>query len=297
MKASTALQGTILAFMAYALLAFGDAVIKALGSTLSIFEISLFVGLFASAAVLFMRPKHERWRDVLRMKHPWLVQARALTGLGAGLLGVYAFTTIPFAEAYALIFMAPFVVIVLSTLILKERIGMLGWLAVIGGAVGALLVIRPGVRELEWGHLAALGVAICSGMTVTILRRIAGHEKRISMLGVPFAYSLVFNAIAATPGFRMPSIIELVFMAASGLLGALGQLALLNATKRSPASTVGQAQYSQLVWAVLIGAAFYHEFPDGIAVAGLIVIAMSGVATILASRGKKAATPVPVPVP
>jgi drug/metabolite transporter (DMT)-like permease len=174
---------------------------------------------------------------------------------------------------------------------------MLGWLAVAAGAIGAFLVIRPGVRELEWGHLAALGVAVCSGMTVTILRRIAGAEKRISLLGVPFAYAIAFNAIAAIPGFRLPSTMELALMAVAGLLGALGQLALLNATKLSPASTVGQAQYSQLVWAVLIGAAFYHELPDAIAIAGLFVIAAAGVGTIIASRGRTVVTPVPTTVP
>jgi len=294
MTDSTGARGALLAFVAYASLSFGDAAVKGIGSNLPVFEIGFFASLFGALAVFFMRPGNERWREAFRMRHPWLVQARCLTGLSAGLLGIIAFTTIPFAEAYALIFLAPFVVILLSILLLGERIGWLGWVAVCAGLLGALLVIRPGIKVLEWGHLAALGVAVMSGTTVIILRRIAATERRISLLGMPYFYAVVLFGIATIPVFRMPNALEFAMMAGAGLLSALGQLALLTAAKHAPASVVGQAQYSQLLWAVLIGAVVYAEYPDAIAVAGLVIIAAAGILNVLRSRK---AAPVPPAIP
>lgn len=102
--------GVLLGFLAYGAMAWGDAVIKAVGADrLSVFEIGFFVSVFAGLAMLFMRPRGERWRDLLKVRHPRLVALRSLSGIGAGIFGVIAFTSIPFAEAYALIFMSPFI--------------------------------------------------------------------------------------------------------------------------------------------------------------------------------------------
>lgn len=289
MNLPTPVLGAILALGAYALMAFGDALIKGAGPGLSVFQIGLFVGSVSVVATLFMRPAGERWRDVFAMRHPWLVLARSLTGMGAGFLGIFAFTTIPFAEAYALIFMAPFVVVLLSIALLGERMGLMGWGAVIAGAAGAFLVIRPGFRTIEPGHLAALGVAVCAGLTVIILRRIAGTEKRTSILGIPIFLAVLVSAVGSVPGFQLPDPGQYAFLVASGVLAALGQLALLGASRRAPASAVGQAQYSQLVWAVLIGAAFYGEIPDLLSIAGMVIIAGAGAVAILAARRRQVA--------
>ena len=289
------IQGVLLGFIAYAMLAWGDGLIKGLGTRLPIFEIGLFVSAFAAFAMLFMRPRHERWRDVFKMKHPWLVQARALTGLSAGLMGVLAFTTIPFAEAYALIFMAPFVVMLLSILLLRERIGRLGWAALAAGFGGVLLVIQPGLRAVEFGHAAAAGVAIFAGLTVIILQRIARDEKRTSLLGIPVLYAIGLNGAATAIHFVTPTLAELAMMTVAGLVGALGQFALLNAAKRAPANAVGQTQYSQLIWAVLIGALFYAELPNMVAVAGLVVIGGAGLLTVAEQRARAHDIIPPVP--
>lgn len=87
---------------------------------------------------------------------------------------------------------------------------------------------------------------------------------------------------------------QYAFLMASGVLAALGQLALLGASRRAPASAVGQAQYSQLVWAVLIGLAFHDQVPDVLAVVGMVVIAGAGlVAALAAQRAAVPATAAP----
>ena len=116
-------NGILLALLAYATYAWSDAAIKALGGHLSIFEIGFFQTLIAGACIYFARPDGEQWRSFWRMKRPWAVQARALCGLAGSVLGVFAFTTIPLAEVYAIIFLSPIFVTLLSMVVLKEKVG------------------------------------------------------------------------------------------------------------------------------------------------------------------------------
>ena len=116
-------SGIFLALCAYAVYEWGDGVVKAMGGHLSVFEIGFFNTLFASVFLFFLKPDGEVWRGFWRTERPFAVHARALSGLAAGVLSVFAFTTIPLAEVYALIFLAPLFVTLLSIMILKERSG------------------------------------------------------------------------------------------------------------------------------------------------------------------------------
>nr|WP_253204091.1 hypothetical protein [Rhizobium sp. X9] len=107
-------KGFLLGLFAYASFSWGDATIKSLGSQVSVFEIGFFSILFSGIFIFFSKPREERWREFWRMSRPFAVHGRAISGLFAGILGIYAFTTIPLAEAYALIFLSPLFVTVLG---------------------------------------------------------------------------------------------------------------------------------------------------------------------------------------
>lgn len=274
-------SGIILALIAYAVYAWGDGVIKGLGGSLSVFEIGFFNILFAAVFLFFLTPEGESWRGFWRMQRPWAVHARAASGLAAGILSVYAFTTIPLAEVYALIFLAPLFVTLLSIVVLKEKVGLWRWAAVVAGFAGIMLVVRPGFRELELGHFAALLVAFLAALTIILMRSLA-EEKQTTMLGVLIAYGLVFNgAAAAATTFAMPGWQLLGMLALSGACTAGGHRLQLLATRRSPANQIAPTHYSQIIWAVVIGAAFFNEYPDWIALIGLAVVVGSGLLTLV----------------
>lgn len=277
-------KGFLLGLFAYATFSLGDATIKSLGSQISVFEIGFFSILFSGIFIFFSKPREERWREFWRMSRPFAVHGRAISGLFAGILGIYAFTTIPLAEAYALIFLSPLFVTVLSAVVLKEDIGPWRWAAVLAGIVGVLLVVRPGFKALELGHVAAIGVAFLAAMTIVLLRSLAGKEKRTSIMGVLLVYGLTFNGIASIPEFVMPNLHQFAAFAFIGLCTATGQITLLVATRIAPASQIAPSHYSQILWAVAIGMTFFHEYPDAIAVAGLGVIAASGLLTMIREK-------------
>ncbi|PBB92021.1 EamA family transporter [Mesorhizobium sp. WSM3864] len=275
-------NGILLALVAYASYSWSDAVIKSLGGQFTVFEIGFFVTLFAGCFLFFTRPADERWRDFWRTSRPWAVQARAWAGIASGVLSVYAFTTIPLAEVYALIFLAPLFVTILSTLILKEKVGPWRWLAVVAGFAGVMLVVRPGFRELHLGHLAAFAIAFLAATSVILMRSLAQQEKRTTMLGVLVGYGLLFNGLGvAATSFTLPDANQLIWLVMAGAFTAGGQLLQLLAAKYAPANRIAPTHYSQIVWAVVLGSLFFREDPDLLTMAGLAVLGASGLLTMV----------------
>ena len=275
-------NGILLALIAYASYSCSDAVIKSLGAQFTVFEIAFFVTLFAGGFLFFSRPADERWRGFWRTKRPWAVHARAWAGMASGLLSVYAFTTIPLAEVYALVFLAPLCVTILSTLVLKEKVGPWRWLAVFAGFAGVMLVVRPGFRELHLGHLAAFAVAFLAASNIILTRSLAQQEKRTTMLGVLVGYGLVFNGIGvAATSFTLPNAMQLLWLVMAGAFAACGQLLQLLAAKYAPANRIAPTHYSQIVWAVILGALFFQEYPDWLSLVGLAVVGASGLLTMV----------------
>lgn len=280
-------NAVLLALLAYAIWAWGDALVKSLGGGLPVFEIVFFVSVFAAIPILMRRPREERWRDFWQMKRPWAVQLRAAAGVVAGFCGAYAFTTIPLAEAYALIFLSPFFITVLSVLILKESVGPWRWFAVVAGFAGVLLVVRPGFRELSLGHLAALGVAFLFALSLILLRSLASQEKYTTLFGVGMLYNLVAYGVAtAAIGFTVPDPSQMLRLALVGACSAAGQILLLYVSRIAPANLIAPTHYSQIAWAVLLGAVFFSEYPDALALTGLFVLACAGLLTVMRERLK-----------
>lgn len=276
--------GVILAFFAYALYSCCDAIIKGFGSSLTIHEIAFWTALFSFIPAMFMLPKGERWIDFWRMRHPWLVNIRSAAGVIGNMCVIYAFTTIPLAETYSIAFLAPIFIVILSVVALKETVSWHRWVFLGATFVGVLLVVRPGFRDLQLGHLAALGTAISGSIATTILRRVAPHEKRVSLIAVPLGYILVVNVMFMLPDLRLPTLEELGLMLAIGGLGGTANVLFINATRLAPVSQIAPAQYSQIAWAIVFGAVFFHEYPDLIAYCGLSVVVIFGILNVMSDE-------------
>ena len=275
------LKGVALAFLSYALFSWCDAIIKSFAGQLPVVEIVFFATLFSFIVILALRPSGERWRHIFLMNHPKRVMLRALCGVVGGIAGTYAFTTIPLAEAYALIFLAPAFITLLSIPLLGERVGWRRLSAVAIGFIGVVLVVKPGFRELSPGHFAAMLVAVAGATNMIILRMIGHSERRVSLVGVVMTSAVVVSGVLTIPVFVWPTADELLRFAVIGGFGGIGQLTIMAATRNAPANRVAPAQYSQIIWAVILGAVFYSEFPDWVALAGIAFIGCSGLFTLL----------------
>ena len=280
--------GVLFAFSAYALYSCCDAIIKGLGHGLSVYEIAFFTTLFSLVPVFLTTPKNENWLQFWRLKNPWLVHMRGVSGVIGNACIIYAFVTIPLAEAYSIAFLAPIFIVLISVTILKETVSLQRWLILAASFIGVLVVVRPGFRELHPGHIAALIAAFAGAVTTTVLRRVAKEETRVSLIGMASLYILVVNGtlMIVTRQVHWPTWTELGWLLVIGALGGTGNMLFIAATRAVQASQIAPLQYSQIFWAILFGAVFYHEYPDAIGVAGLVVIVVAGVLNVLSGDAK-----------
>jgi len=275
------LKGVALGFLTYALFSSADALVKSLGGELPVMEIVFMSALSSFAVILLLRPRDERWRHMFRMNHPRRVMLRAACGVVAAVFSTLAFTTIPLAEAYSLIFLAPVLVTLMSIPLLGERVGWRRISAVAIGLAGVLLVVKPGFRELHLGHLAALVVAFAGATSMIILRMIGHSERRVSLIGMVMIACLSVSGVLMIPDFVWPSLDAWLKIGGIGVVAGCAQMTMMAATRAAPANRVAPAQYSQIVWAVIFGALFFEEFPDWVALIGIGMIGLSGLFTLL----------------
>lgn len=283
-------------FLAYALFSVADVSIKGIGSRLSVYEVSFLIALIGLLLIPFVKEEGDTWSGIVRMRRPVLVLFRSLSGTLAGIFAIVAFTTVPLAEAYALIFLAPILALVLSIVFLREQVGWRRWSSVGVGLLGVLVVMRPGFRGIEIGHIAAVLSAFCIAISIVCLRLLGNTERRVTI----FSMLNLVNLVAILPlmlwqGVQLPNPWEWALLLLCGVTAGAGQLLIMAATRRAPANRIAPAQYSQLVWAIVLGAAFFAEFPDGWTAAGMLLIAASGL--FLIQRRPKDAVAVPGPLP
>jgi drug/metabolite transporter (DMT)-like permease len=280
-------SGVLLALASYAVYAWADAIIKGLGHSLSIYEIGVAYTAVSLVPMLLAKPAHERLRDTFRFRHRWLMPAILLLRVTSSVSVTYAFVTIPLAEAYCIIFLIPVFIAILSVVVLKEHVGIERWLLILVSFVGVLLVVRPGFRALEPGHLAALICAFADAGAAILTRFVSRDERRISMFVAPTLCSMaLYVVMLLITGFKMPDLIELVMLVACGLCCGIAYVLYVTSFATAPASRVAPMLYSQIIWALVLGAAFFNEIPDGLALIGLAVIVVAGVGAVFADEAR-----------
>ena len=277
MNTKTLFSGMALAFGAYASFSISDAFSKMLAGHMNPFEVAFSGGVFGLLILPFIRKPHESYLDVVRPQNKAMWVLRAVCVFVATAASVKAFMLLPMPEAFSLMFLMPLFVTILSVVLLKEKVTIWAWIAVVLGFVGVLIVLRPGVRALNIGHLCALLSAIsCAGSVIAY--RVADKESvRLSLFGSSLAGPLIGNGILmAANAAWPPHITAWVYLFGYGFLAALGQLLLMLATARAPANRVALPQYSQMVWAIALSYIVFHDALDVWTFVGIAVITFSG---------------------
>lgn len=275
------LKGVLLGFMAFAAFAFSDAFVKSLRGSLPAYEAVFFGAALGLTALPFIKGRHDRWREVVQAQRQGLWLIRALTSAVGSTAAVIAFTALPMAEAFALIFLMPIFVTVLSVLILKEHVGWRRWLAVVAGFIGVLVVLRPGFRVLGIGHLAALVCGLSGAISMIVLRLAGPHEKRITLYGAGMVGSMLVAGLLMLSAFHWPSPGQGMLLLGYGLLAALASVLLMLATQKAPANHVAPTQYSQMLWAVLLGYVVFGDRLDWPMAIGIAIILGAGLFTFV----------------
>jgi S-adenosylmethionine uptake transporter len=274
-------KGVLLGFMAFAAYAFSDAFVKSLRGSLPAYEAVFFGAALGLTALPFIKGRGDRWRDAALAQRQGLYLVRAGASAVGSIAAVVAFTALPMAEAFALIFLLPIFVTILSVLVLHEHVGWRRWSAVVAGFVGVLVVLRPGFRALGIGHLAAIICGLAGAVSMIALRLAGPHEKRVSLFGAGIIGSMLVSGVLMLADFRWPQPGQCALLLGYGLLSALGTVLLMLATRLAPANHVAPTQYSQMLWAVLLGYLVFHDQLDWPMAVGIAIILGAGLFTFV----------------
>ncbi|MDQ1078259.1 DMT family transporter [Pseudoroseomonas cervicalis] len=283
----TSPQGILLAFLAYAAYAVSDASVKLLHGSLSAYEAVFFGALSGVVALPFLKSRGESYLGIFRARNGWMWLVRAAAALTGSLGSVTAFTHLSMAEAFCLLFLMPSFVTLLSVLFLKEPVGWRRWCAVILGFVGVLIVLRPGFRELNIGHVGAVVGGLSGAVTVVMMRAYGRSETRLSLYGAGLIGPIVGCGLLMLPDFVWPTPMQWVWVLGYGLLAALANILVMLASQRIPASLVAPAQYSQMLWAIGFGYWVFGDHLEPIMALGVAIIILSGVMTFLREKVRK----------
>ncbi|WP_028913581.1 EamA family transporter [Pseudorhodobacter ferrugineus] len=280
------LRGALFALIAFAIYSTHDVFVKFLGGQYSPVQI-IFFSVILSFPLIAMMLIGDRNDGNLRPKHPWWTLVRTVSTLITGVTAFYAFSVLPLAQTYAILFAAPLLITLLAIPILGEKVGIRRGLAIVVGLAGVMIVLRPTGAELGLGHLAALAAAVCSSLASVIVRKIGQEERSVVLLLFPMIANFVVLGFALPFVYKPMPIEHLGMVAVIAAFGFVASLFVIAAYRSAEAVIVAPMQYSQMIWAAIFGYLIFNETPDRLTLIGAGVIMASGLYIVLReSRGK-----------
>lgn len=227
--------------------------------------------------LVILAPRHSS--HLIKTQRTGLVILRAFTLTLTTLFVGMALQLMPLAETTSIIFMAPMFVVLLASPLLGEKVGIWGWIAVITGFIGVLLVVRPGSELSTLGIFCALLGAMSNAAYQLMSRVLVSTEKAITMLFYTALLGTIIFSIAL-PWFwenKTPDELEITLFVLMGVFGGLGHYFFTLAYRHASASALAPVTYLQLLWAALLGWLIFDSLPHGLSIVGMIIVVGSGV--------------------
>jgi len=179
---------------------------------------------------------------------------------------------------------------VLAVRFLGERAPPGTWSALAVSFVGVLLIVRPGGQVIGWTAVFPLGTAVCFVVYQLLTRKLSGVDDGLATLFIGALVATVVASLVVPWSWQWPyDWQDAGLFVAMGAVGAFGHLLLIRAFERAPASVLAPYIYLQVVSALLLGWIVFGDFPDLWALAGMGLIALTGVAMALSRRRVPAA--------
>jgi len=273
----------LLAVLGFSLL---DGAVKFLGAVVPLL-IVVWVRYAVQAGVMAGWLAATGGRANFRVAHPRFQVLRGALLLLSSVLAYLGLQAMPVAEFTAITLLAPVMVTLLSPLLLRERVTALRWVLVLVAFAGALIVIRPGSGLFGPAALYPLALAASGAFFQILTRRMASLEPPLTthfctgLVGM----LLLTLVLPLSPTPLAPVVAELtalhwLLMLLAGLLGTVAHLAFIRAVSVAPMAVLMPFTYAQIAFAAVLGALLFAHLPDGWAILGMGIIAVSGAVSV-----------------
>lgn len=210
-------------------------------------------------------------------------------------LWFYAMARIPIADVTAMNYLSPIYVTLGAALFLGERLAARRIMAVLAALLGALIILRPGLRELGPGHLAMIFTAIFFGASYLITKLLADRCSPAIVVAILSISCTIGLAPLAALNWVTPTAWELLILFGVATAATAGHYTMTLAFRAAPLTVTQPASFLQLVWAVTLGIVVFGEPLDPFVILGgsIIVASISFISWREAVHQRRSITPDP----
>ncbi|WP_170464300.1 DMT family transporter [Ruegeria arenilitoris] len=281
----------------------GDSIAKLLGETMPV-GVLVFIRFAVQALILIPL--------VTLTGRPWRMRGRilrlAFIRTVLHIIGIAAMFSalqfLPLADAVAIAFVMPFIMLLLGRYVLGEEVGLRRLTACLVGFIGTLLVIQPSFVQVGAAALLPLVVAVVFSLFMLVTRQIAKETDPIALQAVSgvMATVLLLPVLAlGTLGevwalsFIVPPSESHLLLIGIGVLGTVAHLFMTWSLRYAPSATLAPMQYLEIPVATLFGWLIFHDLPNGVAAAGIAITVAAGLYVILRERASARSAPTETP--
>ena len=270
------MKAIILNLTAWSLLPIMDGMAKYLSYEMHFIQIVwgryFFMILISLPLTYFFFKKYLRWPRSINLQ-----LARSIFLFLSTIFFFYAISVISLAKSLALAFIYPFIVTLLSSFVLKEKVDFQRWCAVIIGFIGALIIIQPGFIKINLATLAGLGTGIAYAFYMISTRKLTSIDNPLLTLNFTGLFGAVIISFIVPFFWIMPNFNQWLLMIGLAAVGTLGHFFLILSLNYTEASKLSPLSYFEIVNNVIIGYYFFGDFPNNWLWLGLLFIISSGI--------------------
>jgi drug/metabolite transporter (DMT)-like permease len=269
-----------------------SVLVRYLGERYPVGQVVFFRSACAILPVVVIYAWRGELEAAIRTGRPFAHIGRGMTAVGAMFCNFSSLARLPVVDATAISFVSPLITVALSAVILKERVRIYRWTAVIVGFIGVLVMLAP---RLDIGQSAAaatgavgaalglMGAFFSAGSTVQT-RALTASETTSSIV-LYFSLFCAIGGLLTWPfGWVTPTWPELAALVTIGVFGGLAHILLTESYRHAPASLVAPFDYTSMLWALLLGFVAFGEVPSWLVFIGAGIIAGAGLFVIWRER-------------
>jgi S-adenosylmethionine uptake transporter len=267
-------------FMVLAMLCFAvhDAIAKYVTGSVSIAQILLVEAALALVVVAPWLLRHGVGR-LMRVEQPWLHGLRVALVVGEVACLYAALRGATLADVIVLYQVAPALTVIMASFVLGERVGTLGWLSIVLGFAGVLLIVKPDDHDVTTSHaVALLGMSMYAAFN--LLTRHLRAAEPATLLSWHMSGMLVVGLVFVPFHWKPLDIDTFTLIAFMGVLAGMGSLLVNTALAMSQAPRIMPLHYTIIVWAMVIGLFWFGERPDLPTILGACLVVMSGLLSV-----------------
>ena len=268
-------------------------IIKFLGDEYSIIQLTLFRNVAAIIPLLLLILFTNEFSTIFKnLRNKFLILS-CLRGICFLSMNVFIFISVvnlEFATAMTLTFSSPFFIVILSIILLSEKIGIYRWSAVIIGFVGVVMIMKPTSEIFSLYSIFPILTAIAWAFTVIILKFIQGNHSTAKIQ----LYTLIFNVIGGlilffvtTGHVEIKNFKDFILMTMTGVLGGTAAILFIYSYRLISASKIASFEYLGIPSSFILGWIFFNEAPWSQLFPGVIVIIFAGMIIIWRDNIKK----------